>query len=162
MLKMTTDQTCQKQYLDKSSAQHEIRLFFSTYRLFCCLHKIFSTYCTVFLKLPYRDIAAFCTKWNGWAEVVFDSLQASYFPLSRCDAEKHWWFSMPFGAINASQGKVPAFIASSYNGKVLVIRLNNAVFSCIWSSYVSSIIDAARTILTKAKFAWSPYQRLLL
>jgi len=28
MLKMTADQTCQKQFLNKSSAQHEIRRFF--------------------------------------------------------------------------------------------------------------------------------------
>ena len=40
-----------------------------------------------------------------------------------------------------------------YNGKVLVVRLNNAVFSYIRSSYVSSIIDVARTVFTKAKFA---------
>ena len=39
-----------------------------------------------------------------------------------------------------------------YNGKVLVVRLNNAVFSYIRSSYVSSIIDVARTVFTKAKF----------
>ena len=51
---------------------------------------------------------------------------------------------------------------TSYNGKVLVVRLNNAVFSYLRSSYVSSIIDVARTVFTKAKFAWPPYQRLLL
>jgi len=43
--------------------------------------------------------------------------------------------------------------APIYNGKVLVVRLNNAVFSYIRSSYVSSIIDVARTVFTKAKFA---------
>ena len=37
--------------------------------------------------------------------------------------------------------------------KFLVVRLNNAVFSYIRSSYVSSIIDVARTVFTKAKFA---------
>jgi len=40
-----------------------------------------------------------------------------------------------------------------YNGKVLVVRLKNAVFSYIRSFYVSSIIDVARTVFTKAKFA---------
>ena len=40
-----------------------------------------------------------------------------------------------------------------YNGKCLVVRLNNAAFSYIRSSYVSSIIDVARTVFTKAKFA---------
>jgi len=57
MLQMTTDQTCQKQFLDKSSAQQKIRCLFRP--IFCCLYKIFSTYCTVLLKLPYRDIVAF-------------------------------------------------------------------------------------------------------
>jgi len=38
-------------------------------------------------------------------------------------------------------------------GNVLVVRLNNAVFSYIRSSYVSPIIDVARTVFTKAKFA---------
>ena len=49
-----------------------------------------------------------------------------------------------------------------YNGKVLVFRLNNAVFSYIRSSYVSSIMNVTRTVFTKAKFACPPYQRLLL
>jgi len=40
-----------------------------------------------------------------------------------------------------------------YNGKCLVVRLNSAAFSYIRSSYVSSIIDVARTVFTKAKFA---------
>ena len=45
--------------------------------------------------------------------------------------------------------------------KFLVVRLNSAVFSYIWNSYVSSIIDVTRTVFTKSKFAWPPYQRLL-
>ena len=55
-----------------------------------------------------------------------------------------------------------AFYCDMYNGKVLVVRLNNAAFSYIRSSYVSPIIDVARTVFTKAKFACPPYQRLLL
>jgi len=76
---MTTDQTCQKQFLDKSSAQHEIDAFFRP--IFCCLHEIFWTYCTVFLKLRFRDIVAFRTK-NSMDEqkLVIDSLQTSHFP----------------------------------------------------------------------------------
>ena len=58
---MTTDQACQKQFLDKSSVQHEIRRFFSTHILLSLQN--FSTYCTVFLKLRYRDIVTFRTKY---------------------------------------------------------------------------------------------------
>ena len=47
----------------------------------------------------------------------------------------------------------PHIIATQkYNGNCLVVRLNNAAFSYIRSSYVSSIIDVARTVFTKAKF----------
>jgi len=61
MLKMTTDQTSQKQILDKTSALHEIRRFFSTHILLSLQN--FSTYCTVFLKFRYHDIVAFRTKY---------------------------------------------------------------------------------------------------
>ena len=55
----------------------------------------------------------------------------------------------PF-AINA-----PLFGAhgSSITENVLVVRLNNAVFSYIRSSYVSSIMNVTRTVFTKDKFA---------
>jgi len=36
---MTTDQTCQQQFFDQSSAPHEIDAFFRP--IFCCLYKIF-------------------------------------------------------------------------------------------------------------------------
>jgi len=113
MLKMTTDQTCQKQFLDKRSAQHEIRRFFPP--IFWCLYKNFSTYCTVFLKLRYRDIVAFRTKsWMDMHEkLVFYSMQTSYFPRWRGKTLSDH-FQCPCGATNTFQGKVPAFIASSF------------------------------------------------
>jgi len=46
-------------------------------------NNFFSTYCTEFLKLHYRDIVGFCTK--NWKDekLVIDSLQTSCFPLWR-------------------------------------------------------------------------------
>ena len=52
---------CQQQFLGKSSAQHEIRCFF-IHQHSVISNNFFSTYCTVFLKLHYRDIVAFRTK----------------------------------------------------------------------------------------------------
>jgi len=51
----------QQQILDKSTAWHKIRCFFvDVYP--CASNNYFSTYCTAFLKLRYRDIVAFRTK----------------------------------------------------------------------------------------------------
>jgi len=52
---------CQQQSLNKSSAQHEIRCFFINQHS-AVSNIFFSTYCTVFLKLRYRNIVAFRTK----------------------------------------------------------------------------------------------------
>jgi len=41
----------------------------------------FSTYCTEFLKLDYRDIVGFRTKNRKDEKLVIDSLQTSRFPL---------------------------------------------------------------------------------
>jgi len=109
---MTTDQTCQKQFLDKSSAQQEIRCFFRP--IFCCLYKKFSTYCIVFLKLRYRDIVAFRTKnWMGMQKLVIDSLQTSHSRLWHGKTLSNH-FQCPRGAINTFQVKVPAFVASRF------------------------------------------------
>jgi len=56
---------CQQQFLDKSSAQHEIICFFID-QYSAVSDNSFSTYCTVFLKLCYCDIVAFRPKINGW------------------------------------------------------------------------------------------------
>jgi len=86
MLKVATDQTCQKQFLDKSSAHPEIRRCLSTHILLSVQN--FSTYCTVFLKLRYRNIVAFRTKieWLGGRSW---SLTRCKLHISRCDVEKH-------------------------------------------------------------------------
>jgi len=52
---------CQEHFLDKSSAQHEIRCFFIDQHS-AVSNNFVSTYCTAFLKLRYRDIVAFRTK----------------------------------------------------------------------------------------------------
>ena len=58
-------------------------------------------------------------------------------------------FFLALGAISPRYARVVPW----YNGKGLGVRLNSAAFSYIRSSYVSSIIDIARTVFTKAKFA---------
>ena len=65
-----------------SSAQHEIRCFYRPIKS-SVSNNFFSTYCTEFLKLGYRDIIAFRTK--NWKDekMVIDSLQTSCFPLWR-------------------------------------------------------------------------------
>ena len=53
--------------------------FLSTHILLS-LNKIFSTYCTVFLKLRYGDMAVFRTKnWMNEQKLVIDSLQTMNF-----------------------------------------------------------------------------------
>jgi len=80
-------QTYQQQFLDKSSAQREIKCFFiDPYS--AVSDKKFSTYCTAFLKLLRYSCVSY-KKLSGWTEV--GHLLAANFELhiSRCDVEKH-------------------------------------------------------------------------
>ena len=54
---------CQQQFLDKSSAQHEIRCFFSDQHS-AVSNNFFQPigYCTVFPKLRYHDVVTFRKK----------------------------------------------------------------------------------------------------
>ena len=74
--------------------------------------------------------------------------------------EKHFKFPRNSGVSKSWPAKIKKVSKSQPAGphliiteNVLVVRLNNAVFSYIRSSYVSPIIDVARTVFTKAKFA---------
>jgi len=74
-----------------SSARNQM-LFINQYS--AVSNNLFSTCCTVFLKLRYRDIVAFRTK--NWMDeiLVIDSLQTSRFALWR-GKDIVWLFSMP-------------------------------------------------------------------
>jgi len=70
-------------------------------------NNLFSTCCSVFLKLRYRDIVAFRTK--NWMDenLVIDSLQTSRFPLWHGQILSDH-FQYPCDAVNTFQGKIPA------------------------------------------------------
>ena len=74
-----------------SSARNQL-LFVNQYS--AVFNNLFSTCCSVFLKLRYRDIVAFRTK--NWMDenMVIDSLQTSRFPLWR-GKNIVWSFSIP-------------------------------------------------------------------
>ena len=93
-------------FLDKSSAQHEIRCFLST-SILAVSNDLFSTCCVVFLKSRCRDIVVFNTKIE-WMRIW--SLTHSKLHVSPCDVvnilSDH--LQCPCDAINTFQGKVPA------------------------------------------------------
>jgi len=70
-------------------------------------NNLFSTCCSVFLKLRYRDIVAFRTKNCMDENLVIDSLQTPRFPLWR-DQILSDHFQYPCDAINTFQRKMPA------------------------------------------------------
>jgi len=84
----------------------------------------------------------FVTNFNRFLLVAFLSCNAFY-------------FNLPYNRFThiTLYTQSTRLIPTIYNGKCLVFRLNNAAFSYIRNSYVSSIIDVARTVFTKAKFA---------
>ena len=101
----------QKFFLDKSSdfwtkvpLSTKSDAFYRPVFLMCLI--IFSTCCTVYLKLRYRDIVAFRTK-NWMAEnLVIDSLQTSRFPpWGGKTLSDH--FQCPSDAAKTYKGKVP-------------------------------------------------------
>jgi len=102
--------------------------FLST-QVLLSLIKIFSTCCTVFLKLRYRDIVEFRTKNRMDGEkLVIDSLQTINFHFSRCDVENIVWsFSMPLCCNKHLPGKIP-FIALRFLG-CLSLRVPSGVAS---------------------------------
>jgi len=74
---------------------------------------IFSTYCTVYLKLRYRDIVAFRnTKLNGWAFGHWLTANFTYPAVTWKILSDH--FQRPCDAINTFQGNVPALLISSF------------------------------------------------
>ena len=74
-----------------------------------------------------------------------------------CYTLKIFAFSEYFPVISGFN--IAVHIRSNILRKSLGFMLNSAAFSYIRISYVSSIIDIARTVFTKAKFAWPPYQK---
>jgi len=79
---MTTDQICQKLFLDKSSSQHEIRCFFSAHILLS-LQKFFNVLNSMSkIALPRYSRVSYKKKWMD-EKLVIDSVQTSHFPLWR-------------------------------------------------------------------------------
>ena len=95
MQKMTADQTCQKQFLDKSSAQHEIRSFFSIYILLSLQNVFNLLYNISKIALPRYSHVSY-KKWNGWAE---DGhwLATNFTAPAVMWKNIFWSFSIPFG-----------------------------------------------------------------
>ena len=99
---------CEQQFLDKSSTQHGIRCIFID-QYFAVSVNFFSTYCTVILKLRYRDIVSFRTKKIAWVKIW--SLINCKFHVSRCDVENIVWsFSMPLWCNKHLPGQGPNII----------------------------------------------------
>jgi len=94
MLKMTTDQTCQKKFLDKRLAQHEIRRFFSTHILlslqnfFNLLHSISKIALSEYSRVSYKKL-------NGYAGEVRHWLAANFTFPAVMWKNIVWSFSMP-------------------------------------------------------------------
>jgi len=82
---MTTDQICQKLFLDKSSSQHEIRCFFSAHILLS-LQKFFNVLNSM-SKIALPRYSRVSYKKNEWMRSW--SLTQCKPHISRCDVEKH-------------------------------------------------------------------------
>ena len=81
----------------QSSAQYDNWWFFIDLDS-AASNKIFSTFCTVFLKLRYRDIVTFRTKnWmDNQEKLLIDSLQTTNFTFSAVTWKNIVWsFSVP-------------------------------------------------------------------